>query len=181
MRSFLIIPLLFLITISCDNSINLKNSNQNYTTELNRIIFQTPIIKDNIVKIFDLDGNSSKIFKVIISRNDHYTRITITQIFYTFEIEELPLLYLKYKENLFLCYNGAEMILNNSIAKQEIETILQKSNLKKVVTSIYDSRILQFDLLSDGKIKLNDPPIKPNDVGEEKIKFTPAPTSAEPD
>lgn len=172
MRKILII-LLILVVSSCNESLKLKDSEEIYRSKLSEIVFDTPVIKNNLIHLFDIDGNSPKVFKILISRKDYFTRITITQIFYKFEIEELPFSYIKYKKSLFLYYNGMEMILKKSIEKNELDRILFESNIELKDSSIYDSRILQFDLLANGEIKINNPPINPYDESDEKIKFVP--------
>lgn len=173
MKNFLII-LLILVVSSCDKSLKLEDSDEIYRSKLSEIVFDTPVVKNNLIQLFDIDGNSPKVFKILISRKDHFTRITITQIFYKFEIEELPFSYIKYKKNIFLYYNGTEMILKKSIGKDELNKMLFELNIElEDSSSIYDSRILQFDLFVKGEIKINNPPINPYDESEEGIKFVP--------
>lgn len=175
MRKNLIILLVLFMISSCDKSLKLKDFDKIYKRELYNIIFDTPIIKHNLVQLFDIEGKSPKVFKVLISRRDNFTRITITQIFYNFEIEELPFSYMKYKKCLFLYYNGIEMILDKPVEREELSKVLFESNIKLKDSSIYDSRILQFDLLTKDKIRINNPPINPYGESDEKNKFIPGP------
>lgn len=174
MKKYLIVLLLFIIS-SCDNSSKMKDCDEVYKGELYKIIFDTPAIKSKLIQLFDIDGTSPKVFNILISRSEIFTRITITQIFYKFELEELPYSFIKYKKCLFLYYNGNEMILNKSIERNELNKILLESNIKLKNSSIYDSRILQFDLFKNDEIKINDPPVNQFDESEERIKFIPKP------
>lgn len=171
-----LIVLLILIISSCDNGLKLKDCDEIYNRELYKIIFDTPIIKSKLIQLFDIDGNYSKAFKVLISRNKTLTRITITHIYHESDLEELPFSYIKYRKNLFLYYNGMEMILNKSIERNELNKVLAQSNIVlKKKFSIYDGRILQFDLFTNGVIKINNPPINQLDESDEIIKFVPEP------
>ncbi len=143
-----------------------------YRSKLYELFFDTPVIKNELIRIFDIDNSNSKVYKVVISREDYYTRITVTEIFYKLEIEELPLSYVRYKNNIFLYYDGYEMILEKHMNKEELNKMLVELNIElKNPVSTYDTRMFQFDLLKEGKIKVNNPPIEPNDGNEEKFKF----------
>jgi hypothetical protein len=66
------------------------------------------------------------------------------------------------------------MILKKSIGKDELNKMLFELNIElEDSSSIYDSRILQFDLFVKGEIKINNPPINPYDESKERIKFVP--------
>lgn len=163
MKYKILILLVFGIMFSCNqNSINTSNADE----DLYKLLFNNSIIKENLSKIFNIDDDkNSKIFKVIISRQDKYVRITIYQIFYNSELEELPCGALKYKKNIFLYFNGSELIFKNSIKRKKISEMLNKLNviLEDSFTKIYDSRVLQFDITINNKIKINFPAISPFD------------------
>ena len=130
------------------------------------LLFSNPVIKENLFKTFNLNENeNAKIFKVIISRRNQFVRVTIYQVFYNSELEELPLGAINYKNNLFLYYNGSELIFNNSLKREKINEMLKKTNivLENSFSKIYDSRVVQFDININNKIKINFPAISPFD------------------
>lgn len=164
MKYFSLILLLFLgALISCGkDKAKISNSDKN----LQELLFVNPYIKESLFKTFELneDGNG-KIFKVIISRRNLFVRVTIYQVFYNSELEELPLGVIKCKNNLFLYYNGSELIFSDSLKREEIKEMLKKSNivLEKSFSKIYDSRVVQFDIDNKHKVKINFPAISPFD------------------
>lgn len=170
MKKTLIILSLLIIS-SCDKSLKSKDFDDIHRKKLYSLVFDTPVIRNNLIQLFEIDDKSPKIFKIVTTRRNHFTRITITQIFYEFEIEELPFSYMRYKKNLFLNYNGMEMILNESMDRKQLYKILSELKIELKTSSIYDSRILQFDLFPNGNIKINNPPIDPYEQNKEKIKF----------
>lgn len=162
---FLVLILLGFLISCTNNKPNISNSDKS----LEKLLFANAIISENLFKTFNLD-ESPKIFKVIISRRDKFVRITIYQIFYKSELEELPLGIIKYKNNLFLYYNGSELIFDNSLKRDEINKLLESTNilLENSFSKIYDSRVVQFDIDVDNKIKINFPAISPFDEVSKK-------------
>lgn len=164
--------LLFIgIMISCEqNNASISNDDRN----LHELLLGNSIIKENLSKIFDIDNHEKpKVFKVIISRRDKFVRITIYQIFYNSELEELPLGAINYKRNIFLYYNGSELIFKNAIGRKQINEMLKKSNiiLENSFSKIYDSRVFQFDIRNNNKLKINFPAISPFDEELKKEEF----------
>jgi hypothetical protein len=166
--NFLILLLLLGILSSCEkDKTNISNADKN----LYELLFVNPVIKENLFKTFNIkDYESAKIFKVIISRRNQFVRVTIYQIFYNSELEELPFGAINYRNNLFLYYNGSELIFNNSLKRKKIIEMLKKSNilLENSFSKIYDSRAVQFDISINNKIKINFPAISPFDEETKK-------------
>ncbi|WP_306352607.1 hypothetical protein [Flavobacterium sp. '19STA2R22 D10 B1'] len=164
MRYFIFYIVLFLSVLSSckKNEVNHSNLEKN----LEELFFTTPSIKESLFKTFNLnDSQKSKVFKVIISRRNQFVRITIHQIFYTSELEELPLGVIKHENNLFLYYNGLEIIAHDAISRNKLNKILKQVNSELEVSNskIYDSRVVQFDLDVNNRIKINFPAILPFD------------------
>ena len=154
---------LVLVLSSCTN---FDNSTSKADESLNELLFSNSIIKENLLKIFNIeDSGNGKIFKVIISRKNYFVRVTVYQIFYNSELEELPLGVVNYKKNLFVYYNGAELIFHNSLKREKLCEMLKKSGitLEDSYTKSYDSRVLQFDINEKKEIKINFPAISPFD------------------
>jgi hypothetical protein len=166
--NFLILLLLLGALTSCEKGkIKISNPDKN----LYELLFVNPVIKENLFKTFDLNENEkAKIFKVIISRRNQFVRVTIYQIFYNSELEELPLGVINYKNNLFLYYNGSELIFNNSLKREKINEMLKKTNilLENSFSKIHDSRVVQFDISINHRIKINFPAISPFDEETKK-------------
>lgn len=159
--------------VSCVNKSKYDDLDKSYEKNLYDLIFNTPKIRNSLTQLFIINDETPKIFKILISRNGSSTRFTITQIFYEFELEELPFSYVKYKNKFFFYYNGSEMILNKHIDREQVSEILQESNIKLKKYSIYDSRVFQFDLGKNKEISINTPPIE-NNYNREEVRFKPA-------
>ncbi len=160
---FLILLLILVFFASCERD---KSNMSNSDKELYELLFVNPVIKENLFRTFNLNnGEKAKIFKVIISRRNHFVRVTIYQVFYNSELEELPFGAINYKNNLFLYYNGEELIFNNSLKRDKISEMLKKANilLENSFSKIYDSRVVQFDVSTKHEIKINFPAIFPFD------------------
>lgn len=166
--------IIILLMSSCNTCENNKQRIELYNLKLKKLIFETPKINNNLINFFDINNlESSKTFKILISRRNQFVRITIYQMFYKTEIDELPSSVIKYNNNLFLYYNSSELILGDSISRVELEKLItdSKIKLKDSFSQIVDSRILQFDIFLNNEIKINYTPKNPYDENEEIIHF----------
>lgn len=138
------------------------------------MLFNNDSIKKQLITLFDInDKKKPKVFKVLIARHNSYVRVTIYQLFYEFEKEDLPVGIIGYKNNIFLYYNGEELIFDNHINKEELKRRLSTAAilLEEPSGVIKDSRVLQFDIDLENKVKLNSSPITPFDERNDYIKF----------
>ena len=173
-RKSLILIFIILFLASCDLGIKKKSSFELYDLKLKKIIFETPKLKNELFKIFDINNvTNPKLFKILISRKNHFVRITIYQIFFENEINEMPSGLIKYNKNIFLYYNSSELIFDKYITKDYLEKNLLESNIKLMMSysQIIDSRILQFDISNTKNIKITYPPISPYDEDQKNINF----------
>lgn len=171
-KSFILV--MILIMSACNKSDNKKQNIESYKLKIKKLIFETPKIKNDLINFFDINNlESPKTFKILISRRNHFVRITIYQIFYKSELEELPSGVIEYNKSLFFYYNSSELISGDYIQKRELEKIISESKIKliKSFSKIIDSRIFQFDVYINNKMKINYPPLNPYDENEEIIHF----------
>lgn len=159
-KSFVNTLFIMFTLISC-------NSNQNMKVDQESAVW-TKYIFDNkeVVKEFNKlypYNEQGRLFKIIISRRDHFVRVNIYQIRNKQSIlNDLPNSIEKNSQDIFLFYNGMEVI-NNQISKDNLIKSLDK------LTSINDGnfsnpKILQFDIDLKKHIQFNYPPINPYDI-----------------
>ena len=77
-------------------------------------------------------------------------------------MNELPSSYFTFKTNTFVCYDGSEVITNNTLDKDFIDKL--KSGLGSYI--INDHPVFQFDLDNEKKVILHIPAINPFDLTE---------------
>lgn len=169
---YIYLMLLIWLLVSCKKKQNEVNETRDEIVY--RMLFENESIKKQLITLFGIDNmEKPKVFKVLIARHDSYARVTIHQLFYEFEKEELPLGIVSYNKSLFLYYNGEELIFNNHIDNEELERRLLISSITLEVPtgSIKDSRVLQFDVDLQNKVRLIPSPIAPFDERSDYIKF----------
>ncbi|MDR3694586.1 hypothetical protein [Mucilaginibacter sp.] len=154
-HKFIVIMAMAFFLFSC-KSPGVKPPNYNYTIE--RLIFSNQILKGTFHKIFDEDPEN-RIFKVLISRRDHFVRITIYRVLNKDEVNESPSTYFINNSKVFLCYDGTEVIENKKVD----DNFMRKLKQKMDIGMINDSRVFQFDIDSQKKITLHVPAINPYD------------------
>ena len=159
MNSIKVILISFVLFSNCANG---QIKNNKYNESFSKLIFSNYDLKSKLINTFELNKEEMKIFKVLVSRRNQFVRISIFQIINKEELNELPSTYFIYKTNIFLCYDGSEVILNNRLDKDFVTKL--KNRLKSNV--INDSRVFQFDLDSEQKIILHNPAINPYDLIE---------------
>jgi hypothetical protein len=162
------IILCFIFLFSCQSQ---KNKIENYNTQLSNLIFSNQILKNDFGKMFDPKDSINNIFKVLISRRDHFVRITIYQLLDKEEIKEYPSSYFVYQSKTFLCYDGSEVIYNKKVDR----LFMNKLKIKKTSGVINHSRVFQFDINENKNISLHVPAIEPYDLIEKQppIRFPP--------
>jgi len=104
-----------------------------------------------------------KVFRVIISRRDSYVRVNLYQV-KSMELisEDLPAGIGKNGKNVFLIYDGSEMI-NRNISKEQLVQTLSTFKLTNKIT-FFDPKVMQFDVSLSKQIIFNYPPIDPYDT-----------------
>ena len=92
------------IIFSCNQSQNNETITRDNNKKLYNLLFKNPKIKDNLIKLFAIDkSETSKVFKILISRRNSFIRITIYQIFSKTEIRLRGFLNGKIARNCIPC------------------------------------------------------------------------------
>jgi len=166
MKTIKVILLSFVLFFNCAHGQTKKNE---YNENLSKIVFSNYELKSKLITMFELNKEGMKAFKVLISRRNQFVRISIFQIINKEELNELPSSYFTFKTNTFFCYDGSEIISNNQLDRTFIDRLKNKlgSNI------INDSRVFQFDLDGEKKVKLNIPALNPYDLTEKVHKHFP--------
>ena len=139
---------------------------EKYNSELSKLIFTNKLLSEPFNKVFDLSDPTYKAFKVLVSRRDRFVRITIYGLLNKEEFSEYPSSYFIYKSKVFLCYNGSEVIYSKTIDS----VFINELKTKMISGVINDSRVFQFDIDFNKKIKLHIPAINPYDFNLDSMK-----------
>ncbi|WP_310557509.1 hypothetical protein [Flavobacterium sp.] len=166
-----LIPLLIIMSIAYSCKQKAEGEKNKYVR-----IFENIEIKKSLTKLID-SSNTQKgsVFKLKTSRCENFVRITIHQIFYDTELEQLPSDTVTHNNRIYLVYDGSEILFNKIIERKHLDQLFIKKNiiLKKTFSTIYNPRVLQFDYSKNGVIKLNFPPISPygENIKMDEVKF----------
>ena len=115
--------MLVLLTVSCSSGSNYENQVEeniwlNYITNDSRI-------KNEFDKLYP-DDEDGKVFKIIISRRDNFVRVNIYQVkTLGIVLEDLPATMREINKNIFLLYDGSE-IISHKISKEKLLKDLSK-------------------------------------------------------
>jgi hypothetical protein len=156
MKKFIVTIAYFGLLFSCNPP---KNKTENYNIQLSDLVFSNQILKNNFEKMFNLKDSINNIFKVLISRRDHFVRVTIYQLINKEEIKEYPSSYFVYQSRIFLCYDGSEAVYNKKVDS----LFMNKLKMKMTSGAFNDSRVFQFDINENKNISLHVPAINPYD------------------
>ncbi|MGF7073868.1 hypothetical protein ABIC84_001806 [Mucilaginibacter sp. 3215] len=154
-----------IVLSACNIACEMKSSNNEH---LSKLIFSSPIIKKSLNTSYDLEKSSNNLFKVIVSRRDRWVRISIYKLLNKDELGEYPSSFFLYRSNVFLCYDGSEIVYQKRIDSSYFTQL--KKHLGTGSTN--DNKVIQFDIDSNYVIKLNEPAINPFDL-EKHIKNFP--------
>ena len=155
---------LFVLAIILSTCKQPIEKSKNYNLPISRLIFSNKKLKNSLFKAFDLGDKNPKVFKVLISRRDRIVRVTIYQLILKIKKDEYPSSYFYLNNGTFLCYDGYELISNKKVDNNFMNNL--NKNLEAKSSMIFDSRVIQFDIDSNSKIKLNMPAINPYDFIE---------------
>lgn len=121
MKNIILILFLTFLT-SCNDKSEIKNTNLQIEAFQEKVL-KNPFLKNPFEKAFDINSKN-KIFKVILSRRYNFLRITIFQIFNLEEIEnDLPNDFFIYKDQIFLMYNGSDILYKNYKNLEDIKKV----------------------------------------------------------
>jgi len=164
MRTYFLGLILLSLLITCKTSVEKVSQ----TDILKKLISSNTEINNNFIKLFKKEGEKARIFKLIISRRDRFARITIYQIVDRNSIEDLPKGYFDYQKDLFIFYDGSELIQNQKIKQKDLDETLARFNieLRRSQYEIFHSPVLQFDINANNDIKFNFPAVNPYDLIE---------------
>ncbi len=146
-----------------------KNKRISHAESFMKLISENREINSHLKEAFGIeDTSNTKILKVLISRRYSDVRITVSQIFQPEDLNDLPSDFFFYQRGLFLLYDGSEVIFNERMTKENLNSVVLQAKVKLDSSQymIYDSRVVQFDINSDKKVKFNFPPINPYDLRE---------------
>lgn len=135
---------------------------------LKKLLSSNTEINNNFLKLFKKEGAKARVFKLIISRRDRFVRITIYQIINRTSIEDLPKGYFDYQKDLFIFYDGSELIQNQKVMEADLDETLARFNveLPRSQYEIIHAPVLQFDINANNVIKFNFPAVNPYDLTE---------------
>lgn len=165
-----VICIMICLLISCAK----KNDNADEEKTMHNLFFNNEIIKNKLFELFEINKEAQpKVFKVLVARHGNFVRVTIFQVFYNSEIEKLPAGTFSYNRNLFLYYNGSEMLFDKHVKQGELDRQIKVSEIKlrDTVDSILDTKVLQFQINNRGEISINHPAINPFDEQINSVKF----------
>lgn len=163
MNKPIIIVSCFIIIASCKQSVR---KDEKYNFQLSELIFTNKLLSEPFNKVFDLSDSTYKAFKVLVSRRDQFVRITIYGLLNKEEVSEYPSSYFIYKSKIFLCYDGSEVIYSKTVDS----VFINELKTKMLSGAINDSRVFQFDIDFNKKIKLHIPAINPYDFNLDSMK-----------
>lgn len=160
MRKLVINLMLILLCVSCNSNSDSENKiDENIW--LNYITNDTKI-KNEFSKLYP-DNEDGKVFKITISRRDNYVRVNIYQIkTLGLVLEDLPATMREINKNIFLLYDGSE-IISDKISKDQLLKDLSKYKLTENLI-VFNPKILQFDINLKKQITFNYPPVNPYDI-----------------
>jgi len=172
MNKLKILILSAFILSSCKPSDHTKDND----VQLFAIILTNKELVNNIDSIFKLGDTTHYVFKIIVSRRDRLVRITTYQLYKQVSRQDFPSGYFVYRDNIFLSYDGSELLFNKKVGDSTMNRI------NKYLTSfssntLYHPKVFQFDMLDRKTIKINLPAINPYDLNDDnkadKILFPP--------
>lgn len=164
MRTYFLGLILLSLVITCKT--NVEKISQADT--LKKLISSNTEINNNFIKLFKKEGAKARVFKLIVSRRNRFVRVTIYQIVNRASIEDLPKGYFDYQKDLFIFYDGSELIQNQKVKQADLDETLARYDIELSSSQyeIFHSPVLQFDINANNNIKFNFPAINPYDLTE---------------